>query len=175
MKKILILLMISLTLCSCGTKKETEENQNNTSTYSEQETKEETPTETTPVENTEKEEKTTSGYSNLKLINLEQAKKKILYEDTFILVVTQTNCGACISYKPVLNEVLKSKNILAYELDVRLLSEEDYEEALKYFGVDNTPTTIFYINGKEKKDYRLIGKTASSTIEKTIKELGYGE
>ncbi len=170
MKKILILLMISLTLCSCGTKKETqEENQNNTSTYSEQETKEETPTETTP------EEKTTSGYSNLKLINLEQAKKKILYEDSFILVVTQTNCGACIRYKPVLNEVLKSKDILAYELDVRLLSEEDYKESLEYFGVDNTPTTIFYVNGKEKSDYRLIGSSTSSKLEKAIKELGYGE
>ena len=157
MKKLLILLLLLLPLCSCG-KKDTKDESTNQS-Y----------TEETTQSGVIKE----GSYSNLKIIDYNQTKTKLLYKDTFILVVTQTSCIHCHDYKPVLNKVLESKDILGYELDVQVLSQEDKEAALKKLDVDTTPQTLFFVNGVEKKEYRLKGKATSKEIEDVIKKLKY--
>ena len=158
MKKLLILLLLLLPLCSCG-KKDNE----STATYSSSE-------ETNQNQSGVIKE---GSYSNLKIIDYNQTKTKLLYKDTFILVVTQTSCIHCHDYKPVLNKVLESKDILGYELDVQVLSQEDKEAALKKLDVDTTPQTLFFVNGVEKKEYRLKGEATSKEIEDVIKKLKY--
>ena len=160
MKKLLILLLLLLPLCSCG-KKDTKDE--STATYSSSE-------ETNQNQSGVIKE---GSYSNLKIIDYNQTKTKLLYKDTFILVVTQTSCIHCHDYKPVLNKVLESKDILGYELDVQVLSQEDKEAALKKLDVDTTPQTLFFVNGVEKKEYRLKGEATSKEIEDVIKKLKY--
>ncbi len=158
MKKLIILLLLLLPLCGCG-KKDNE----STATYSSSE-------ETNQNQSGVIKE---DSFSNLKKLDYNQVKTKKLYKDTFILVVTQTSCIHCHDFKPVLNSVLESKDILGYELDVQVLSEKDKKAALEELNVDTTPQTLFFVNGVEKKEYRLRGEATSKEIEDVIKKLKY--
>lgn len=107
-------------------------------------------------------------------IGYTELAEKIENKDSFILVVTQTDCSHCAEYKPLLKEILKEYKIDAYELDDAKLTDEEYIEFKKIAIVSATPTTIFIVDGEEKQlTSRLVGSSTRSKIISRFKTMGY--
>ena len=110
----------------------------------------------------------------LQEITYKELKEKVNNKDSFILVVTRTDCSHCESFKPKFKDVLKSNNITAYELPNDKLSEKEAKEFKKDYNVLGTPTTIFLRNGEETTvTNRLIGDVSTSKIKERLKSLNY--
>lgn len=117
---------------------------------------------------------TSDKYSNIEEITYSKLESKLKKGNSFILVVTQTGCSHCDAYKPTLNKVLKENKITAYEIDIRKLSEEEYEKFNHFVYVAGTPTTIFIKNGAEEStSQRLNGNVSSERIVSHLKALEY--
>ncbi len=119
------------------------------------------------IENELKRYKTasTSEYSNIHEITISDLNKMIDDKEDFILLVSQTSCSHCISFKPILNKALKQEKIIGYELDVQKISTSEKREIFDKLDVSGTPTTQIYIDGKRKLD-RIIGvDTQDNVIE----------
>ena len=120
------------------------------------------------VENNEnKEEKVEKvEYKYLKKIDMQRLQEMLNNKEKFILVLTGTTCPHCLSYKPVLEEVLKEEKKVAYELDVWALNQEEKAKFMTIFNdISGVPTTTFFQNGEELKDKRLSGNLAKSKIK----------
>ena len=52
-------------------------------------------------------------------------KKLYNSDDTFTIIFTQTTCGYCAQFKPVINEYAGDNNIPVYYLDIDTLDEDD--------------------------------------------------
>ena len=115
-----------------------------------------------------------NDYSNITKITIDKLENKIEHEKDFILVITQTGCSHCENYLPVLNEVLKSNHMYAYELNIAELSLDEYNSFKEIVNFSGTPTTVFFKDGEEKsiKD-RLVGNVGKDKITEKLKELDY--
>lgn len=112
--------------------------------------------------------------SNLIEISYKEVMEKIENKDTFILVVSQTECTHCLAYKPKLDKVAKEYNLDVYVIEVDLISEEEDVELKKHFNYDGTPNTIFVKNGEETTGAnRIIGSASEKKIIAKLKSNGY--
>lgn len=110
----------------------------------------------------------------LKLIEFAELQEKINNQDTFILVLTRTDCVHCSEYKPILKNILKEYNITAYQVEIDLLSSEEKGQLKDIANISGTPTTIFIENGKENGLYnRIVGTSTTSKIKERLKKMGY--
>jgi thioredoxin-related protein len=116
------------------------------------------------------------GSDSVISIGISDLENKIENKDTFILVITQTDCSHCKQYLPELRRTLKKYDIVAYELDVQKLDSDEKTTLAKYVNFSGTPTTLFYTDGEEKTTLnRLVGYAAESKIVERLKSLGYIE
>lgn len=109
-------------------------------------------------------------------ITFNELQEKVKNKDSFILVITRTDCSHCAEYKPVLTEVLNKYKIAAYQLDTDpdILSDEEIAKLKDIASISGTPTTIFIENGEEKTTAnRIVGTASASKIEKRLKSTGY--
>ena len=67
--------------------------------------------------------------------------EKIENKENLIVLISQTTCGHCASYKPKLESVANDYKINIYYIDVDLLSKEDKNELESYISFDSTPIT----------------------------------
>jgi thiol-disulfide isomerase/thioredoxin len=80
--------------------------------------------------------------------------KKLLKSDgTNIIVIGQSTCTYCIKAKPILNKIIKDKNVKINYLNLTELSETDSEKfkgSLKYLSENDwgTPLTLIIKNGE---------------------------
>ena len=102
-----------------------------------------------------------------------EIKEKINNKESFVLVVSQSTCSHCATYKPKIKIIAEEHNINAYYIDINL--EENKGAFLEEFKLSGaTPTTLFFNNGKEKSILnRLEGDLASSTVIEKLKEMGF--
>ena len=103
-------------------------------------------------------------YNKLKELSVNDIKNKINYKENFILLISQSSCSHCISYIPKLEQLAKEKEMSIYYISVDLLSNKDRDEIDNLIDYSGTPTTIFYINGKEDLSIRISGNTDYSHI-----------
>ncbi len=169
MKKVLIGIIISLLFFSSYKKNTISYNKPIEENYSYEKSEDKTPTFDTI------DEETISDYKYLKEISLDEYNKKIKNKESFILVVTQTSCIHCVKYKPILNDTLKQYNITGYEIDLQKMDEDERDTAISTLGVNSTPNTLFFIDGKEQKEYRLGGEKTKEDIEKALIALEFIE
>lgn len=116
------------------------------------------------------------NYNDSRLIKLtlEELESMIKNKESFILVITQTDCSHCIAYKPTLVEVLEETSQIAYEIDIQPLAKDEKERVYNIARVSGTPTTVFIEDGEEKDtSYRLIGSVSASKLKERLKETGY--
>ena len=150
-------------------KVETPSNENNSKSYSDDEEEKEE-----PKKEEEKEEEVPREYSNLIEISINGLKKKVENKESFILLISQSQCAYCALFKPTLNSTLKEYNIEAYYFEFDLLGVDAKNELYKIIDdVPATPLTMFYINGEEYEEYRIRGNEPASVIENRLKEIGY--
>ncbi len=109
-------------------------------------------------------------YSNITKIDFNKMQEMIDNKETFVIVATMTSCSHCISYKPVFNDVLKKNNIKGYEIDLQEQESSIRNTFNNKYDVSGTPTTLFFINGEENKDSRIVGNQSKEQIITSLKE-----
>lgn len=118
--------------------------------------------------------KTEEENKHLVEITYKELEEKVNNKETFILVLTQTNCSHCHEYKPVLKKVLHENNIYAYEVSTDKLTKEENSKLKDIANTSGTPTTVFIENGEEKSTYsRIVGTQTESKIVNKLKSMGY--
>ena len=110
-------------------------------------------------------------------ISVSELQEKINNKDTFILVVTQTDCSHCEAYKPIVKDVFKEYNITGYELNTAKIAEKDkdlYTELVP--NIKGTPTTVFFKDGEETTVVnRIEGTVKRDKVVNKLKSLAYIE
>lgn len=87
-------------------------------------------------------------YENLGMVTIDQYKCLLESEKPFALVVSQTTCGYCKAFKPIINEYVGKNNIPLYVIEINELSDSDRQEflsSLSYFEENQswgTPLTL---------------------------------
>ena len=116
---------------------------------------------------------TKNKVGELKEINYKEITKKLDNKEDFILIVSQTTCSHCASYKPKVAQIVEEYGINAYYIDYDKLSNtEEFLEKLNLNGA--TPMTLFYENGKEKSVLnRIEGDISSKFIKEKFKKMGF--
>lgn len=112
---------------------------------------------------------------NLISIKYKDIKEKINNKDSFILVVSQSTCSHCASYKPKLELIAKDYGIDIYYIDYD--KDSSKEEFLDDFDLDgSTPITLFINDGKEKSLLnRLEGDISKEKAIEKFKKMGFIE
>ena len=98
--------------------------------------------------------------------------EKIENDESFVLLISQTTCGHCKSYKPKLEAVANEYKLSVYYIDVDLLSEDEYNELNSHlsFSSAGTPLTLFLKNGEETTvATRIKGDASKEKIERKLK------
>ena len=87
-------------------------------------------------------------YENLGKLTYEKYKCLYENEEPFAVIFSQTTCGYCMQFKPIINEYVGKNNIPLYFIEVNTLSDEERQGllgSLSYFD-DNenwgTPLTL---------------------------------
>ena len=107
-------------------------------------------------------------------LKCDEVIEKINNKESFVLVVSQTTCTHCISYKPVLESVAKKYKIKAYYVDVNLFSKEEDNEFKKYVSYSDTPSTLFIKDGEEStRANRIVGEANEEKIVSKLKQNGF--
>ena len=108
-------------------------------------------------------------------ISVKELKEKVDKNETFILVVTRTDCSHCEAFKPVLKDVFNEYNIIGYEINTANIAEEDQDLFTDIApNVKGTPTTLFFKDGEETTvSNRLVGEVKRDKVVSRLKSLGY--
>ena len=114
------------------------------------------------------------GKSYFKELEYDDVIDKIENKEDFILLVSQTGCTHCISYKPKLKEVAKEHKVYVYYIDVDLLNEDEYNEFKSYVNFSSTPVTVFLKEGEENSAAtRINGDASREKILRKLKSNGF--
>lgn len=114
--------------------------------------------------------------SYLKELKYDDVIEKLENKEDFVLLISQTQCSHCISYKPKLEDVANEHKVMIYYIDVDLLEEEDYNELNSRisFASSGTPLTIFFKDGGEVTSAtRIKGDASKDKVEKKLKSNGF--
>ena len=118
-----------------------------------------------------------SEYENLAKLTYEQYE--CLYEGNkpFVMIVTQSTCGYCQEFLPVINEYAGKNHLPAYILEIDTMDSDDVNNilsSLSYFEENTGWGTPLTLAIKDKKVLtELSGYTDDTTsIENLYKELG---
>ncbi len=100
---------------------------------------------------------------------------KIKNKESFVVLISQTTCSHCISYKPKLESVANEYKVDVYYIDVDLLSESEEKNLKTYISYSSTPSTVFIKNGEETSAATRINGDVQlqDTIIKKFKSNGF--
>ena len=116
------------------------------------------------------------GNNYFSKIEYKEIINKIENKEDLVLLISQTTCSHCESYKPKLKDVAKKYKVEIYYIDIDLLEEDEYDELDSYLsiGSSGTPLTIFLKNGDESTvANRIKGDTSKEKIVKKLKSNGF--
>ena len=108
-------------------------------------------------------------------ITYSEIEEKIEEEESFVLIISQSTCSHCATYKPKVKVIAEDYGLDIFYMDIDLEDEKDkILDELHLSGA--TPTTLFFQNGKEKSMLnRLEGDLSSKTVIQKLQELGFIE
>ena len=104
--------------------------------------------------------------------------EKLDKKGDLILLISQTTCSHCATYKPKLEEIANEHKIKVYYIDVDLLNEDEYAnlDSRLSFSSSGTPLTIFLKNGEESTvANRIRGDASREKIINKFKSNGFIE
>lgn len=98
-------------------------------------------------------------------IFLSEVKAKINEQRSFILYIHQKDCQGCKRVRTCLDVFKKYPTIDTFGIDVSNYTDKDLDYLISEMGLSDTPTILFYKDGKEKS--RIVGVfTENNLIEK---------
>ena len=109
-------------------------------------------------------------------ISLDEFKEKMANKESFALYVGNEGCTHCVSYRPVLEQVLEDYDITIYQIDNSKLDNSEFAEFRTYINISSTPTVAFITNGQEESTLnRITGGVSKETTIERFKSNGYIE
>lgn len=111
--------------------------------------------------------------NNLINISVDSLNKKINNKESFILLIMQKGCSHCESFDPKFNRVLVSYGINSYYVDLRSISDNEYESFKKIATIKGTPTVLFFDKGQESIVDRISGDMNETFIVNKLYKKGY--
>ena len=110
---------------------------------------------------------------DLKPITFKEIQEKKANKEDFILIVSQSTCSHCASYKPKVKQIAKEHGITVYYIDIDLEKNED--KVIKELHITGeTPMTLFYLEGKETSILnRIVGDLGTEKVINQFKKLGF--
>lgn len=110
---------------------------------------------------------------SLEKITYNQITEKIENKDSFILIISQSTCSHCATYKPKVKVIAEKYGLDIYYTDINL--EKNKDTLLKELNLSGaTPTTLFIQDGKETSILnRLEGDFSSETIIEEFRKMGF--
>lgn len=109
-------------------------------------------------------------------LTFDELNKKINNKDTFILIVSQTGCSHCKTYKEIVNNIINKYDVDFYDINLTNLSDEETSEFIKIVNSSGTPTTVFMFDGVEKTTLnRISGSSSEEKVVAKLKKLGFLE
>ena len=116
------------------------------------------------------------GKNYFKEIKYDEIIEKLDNKEDVVLLISQTTCSHCASYKPKLEDVAKEYKINVYYIDIDLLDDDEYDElnSRLSFATSGTPLTIFLKDGEESTvANRIKGDSSRDKIIKKLKSNGF--
>lgn len=112
---------------------------------------------------------------NLISLTYNQVQEKVKNKESFILVISQSTCTHCASYKPKLEQIASNYKIDIYYIDYNLETKENQTKFLEKFNLDgSTPITIFIKEGKQTNLFdRLEGDVSETKAIEKFKKMGF--
>ena len=112
--------------------------------------------------------------SYLKELKFDELIEKIDNDETFMFLISQTQCAHCISFKPKLSDIAKEYKLDIYYIDVDLLTDEEKSTLKSYVNFDSTPVTVFIKSGEETSAAtRIVGDAKKDRIIMKLKSNGF--
>ncbi len=91
-------------------------------------------------------------------INHDYFEKNINEKKDFIILISLSTCLNCLKVKSILNDYIKEKNKLIYEIELNEYTSID--SSIFYYPIDHTPLLVFIKEGNvvDEKQKNLIDK-----------------
>ncbi len=107
-------------------------------------------------------------------ISYNDYKDLVSNKKTFPLVIGSSTCSACSLFKPTMEAFISKYNIDVKYIDISKLSTEESNSFMSEVGFKSTPTTVFYVNGKQESAYlRIVGSESLDNVVKAYTRMGY--
>lgn len=122
-------------------------------------------------EKTEKPVVLSDNFAEIKSTTYSEYKDMLDNDKTFIVLIVREGCTYCEKFAPIVDEVVKEKNIPIYQVDIATLEEDElqsFQESNKYLKNNDwgTPTTLV-LKGSEVID-SLSGYTEKEELIKFL-------
>lgn len=111
-------------------------------------------------------------------IKYDELIEKLDEKGDLIILISQTTCSHCMTYKPKLEDIANKYKVPVYYIDIDLLSKEEYNNlnSRLSFSTSGTPLTIFLKNGEETTvANRIKGDASREKIVNKLKSNGFIE
>ena len=118
-----------------------------------------------------------TGCSNSVITEIDYNKLENLIEneETFILEITQTGCSHCQEFSPRFQAILKTNDLTAYNLNLYNMAKEEQDKFNDLTTVTGTPTVLFFKDGKEMTNTKIVGAQSNDEVKKILKRAGFIE
>ncbi len=90
--------------------------------------------------------------------------------ETLVVYFGQTTCGHCIEYGPIVEQVCEENGATIYKVMLDLSEGSDNLVLINEYGLEYTPTTYFFENGKMVTSF--VGNVTAEELVKFLKEYG---
>lgn len=116
-------------------------------------------------------------YENLSKLTYDQYDCLYNGDEPFVVIFTQSTCGYCAQYLPIMNEYAGENNLPVYFLEIDTMDQDDVQKvlsSLSYFSENSDWGTPLTLAIKDKKvATELSGYTEdTATIDNLFKEVG---
>ena len=118
---------------------------------------------------------TNSNKGELKELTYKDITEKTNNKESFVFVVSRTDCSHCMEYKPKLKKIANSHNIDLYYIDFDKETKKNRDKLFDEYDLDgSTPITIFIKKGKQTNIFdRIEGDVSEDRVIKKLKDLKY--
>ena len=98
-------------------------------------------------------------------LNYEEFFNKWENDDTFVLVISKTQCPYCQMYIPKIKKISEEYKINTYYVETDTFTDEESSAFSNLINYNATPTTVFIKNGEElSKATRINGNVSEQKI-----------
>ena len=111
-----------------------------------------------------------ANYDNLKEISYEELSNKMANKETFVLIISRTDCHYCLQYKPIMNEIAGEYKETFYYIETDHITRDEYNSLNVIVPFTGTTTTGIFKDGELDDSFE--GYRAKKPVVDYLKEAG---